>query len=81
MSTITAAYDNIRLLRRKIDIAEGQLSEMSPGAERDASVIRLANLTQDLVRALHDFAAMGYEEEIAEHLMPIAPLAGRAQAH
>ncbi|MCF2872101.1 hypothetical protein L0664_13580 [Octadecabacter sp. G9-8] len=73
MTTICAAFDNIRLIRRKIRIAEEELDAIPQGTQRDASLIRLSNLTQDLVRALHDFAELGYEEVVAEHL-----LAGRA---
>lgn len=69
MTTIDTAFDNIRLIRRKIRIAETELAEIPLGSQRDASLIRLSNLTQDLVRALHDFADLGYEEEVAVHLM------------
>lgn len=65
MTSLGAAYDNIRLLRRKIAIAEEQLVDLPHGSHRDEVVMQVSNLTHDLVRALHDFADMGYEEDVA----------------
>lgn len=79
MTALSAAYDNIRLLRRKIAIAEEELDALSAGNKRDASMIYMSNLTKDLVRALHDFADMGYEEDVARSIS--APMAGYLRAH
>ena len=68
MTAIGTAYDNIRLIRRKIDLAEREVAELPHGPQRDATVIRMTNMTQDLVRALHDFAELGYEEQIAQQI-------------
>ncbi len=59
------AYDNIRLLRRKVNIAQDEVARLTVGPQRDAAVVRVAALTDDLVRALQDFADMGYEEDVA----------------
>ena len=68
MAARRMAYDNIRLLRRKIGIAQDEVARLNSGAQRDAAVMRLAALTDELVRALQDFADLGYEEEVAEIL-------------
>jgi hypothetical protein len=81
MTTIATAYDSIRLIRRKICIAEAELSNMPLGPQRDATVMQLTNLTRDLVRALHDFAAMGYEEDVADMLLPAVRTLGIVRNH
>ena len=81
MTTISAAFDNIRLLRRKIRISEVELEDIPVGSQRDASLIRLTNLTRDLVCALHEFAELGHEEEVARHLAPPQKEASHVQTH
>ena len=65
MTTIETAYDNIRLIRRKINIAQEDVKRQTPGPRRDAAVMRVASLTSDLLRAVQDFADLGFEEEVA----------------
>ncbi|SLN58190.1 hypothetical protein [Pseudooctadecabacter jejudonensis] len=64
MSPLAAAYDNIRLIRRKVDIAQGELEGLPIGSRRDDGIVRVAKLAEELVRAVQDFADMGYEEEV-----------------
>lgn len=68
MTAICAAFDNIRLIRRKVRIAEIEIKDLNPGPKRDMAMLRLSRLTTDLLRALNDFAELGYEEEVAKML-------------
>ncbi len=68
MTPLATAYDNIRLIRRKVNIAQEEVARQAPGPRRDAAVMRVAALTEDLVRAVQDFADLGYEEQIASFL-------------
>ncbi|WP_375280513.1 hypothetical protein [Pseudooctadecabacter sp.] len=68
MTPLSTAYDNIRLIRRKVDIAQRELESLPAGHRRDQGVMRLASLTDDLVRAVQDFAEMGYEEQVFQML-------------
>lgn len=65
MTPLAAAYDNIRLMRRKIRIVQDELSAASTRPARDAALVQLSDLTDDLVRAVQDFADAGFEEELA----------------
>lgn len=68
MTPLSTAYDNIRLIRRKVDIAQQELENLPSGPQRDQGVMRLAKLTDDLVRAVRDFAELGYEEQVFQLL-------------
>lgn len=68
MTPLATAYDNIRLIRRKVRIAQDEVARLSQGAHRDEAVVRVSKLSEDLVRAVQDFAELGYEEELAELL-------------
>ena len=65
MTSLTNAFDNIRLTRRKVSIAQDEIARYGPGPRRDEAVVRAATLTADLVRAVQDFAELGYEKEVA----------------
>lgn len=66
MTPIEAAYDNIRLLRRKVRIAQEAAAHETSQIARDEAVMRLADVTDDLLRALQDFADLGFEEHVAK---------------
>lgn len=66
MSPFAAAYDNIRLVRRKIRIEQEAAAREPVGARRDAAIMRSKDLMEDLIRCMQDFADMGYEEKISE---------------
>ena len=68
MTPLATTYDNIRLIRRKVNIAQQEVACFEPGPRRDEALKRVVSLTQDLVRAVQDFADLGYEEEIADML-------------
>lgn len=68
MTPLATAYDNIRLMRRKVNIAQEDVARHPVGPGRDAAVMRVADLTGDLIRAIQDFADMGYEAEVADIL-------------
>lgn len=68
MTPLSTAYDNIRLIRRKVDIAHQELASLPAGHRRDQGIMRLAALTEDLVRAVRDFAEMGFEEQVFQML-------------
>lgn len=65
MTPISAAFDNVRLIRRKLRIEHETIAREPIGPNRDAAVMRAKDLTDDLIRALQDFADMGYEEEVS----------------
>ena len=65
MTPLTNAYDNIRLTRRKVDIARQDIARHPPGPRRDEAIQRAMLLTEALVRALQDFAECGFEQEVA----------------
>jgi len=65
MSPFAAAFDNLRLVRRKIRIEQEAAAREPVGPLRDAAIMRAQDLTEDLIRCLQDFADMGYEERIA----------------
>ncbi len=67
MTPLSAAFDNIRLLRRKIRI-EKEIVARSAGSERDEALVRSQDLINDLLRALDDFAEMGFEKQVSELL-------------
>lgn len=69
MTALASAYDNIRLTRRKVNIAQEEIARHAPGPRRDQAVMRVVSLTEDLVRAVQDFADLGFEEEIASILV------------
>ena len=81
MDAFSAAYDNIRLMRRKIRIAQEAADSEIPGIARDEAVIRVAALSEELIRLLHDFADMGFEECVAEMIATEGqrPAEGRAR--
>jgi hypothetical protein len=81
MTTISAASDNIRLIRRKIVIAEREVEDVPQGSQRDASVIWLVHLTRELVRALHDFEEMGFEDIVAEQLSASSNMFAQVRRH
>lgn len=68
MATIDRAFDNIRLIRRQIRIAQLEAKELAVGAQRASALLRLSNLTDDLIRALNDFSDLGYEQQVADIL-------------
>lgn len=74
MTALAKAYDNIRLLRRKVEIAQAEDRSLLTPSERDKAMVHLNHLKDDLVRALNDFADLGFEEEIAEIIHAIGPL-------
>ena len=78
LTTISAAYDNIRLIRRKIRIAQDQMTPLPQGAQRDAAIKQLSDLTRDLIHAMQDFADAGFEDDVAQMLA--APSHGTGQA-
>lgn len=65
MTAFGAAFDNIRLIRKKITIEQETLGQCGSGAERDAALARLAGLSEDLIRAVIDFADLGFEARVA----------------
>ena len=71
MTPLATTYDNIRLIRRKVGIAQQEVASIEPGPRRDQAVVRVVSLTQELVRAVQDFADLGYEEKVAEMLTQI----------
>ena len=66
MIAFGAAFDNIRLIRKKIQIEQSTLARAPHGAERDIALARLARLSDDLIRAVNDFAELGFEARVAE---------------
>ncbi len=68
MAPLANAYDNIRLARRKVTIAQQEIARHAPGPRRDLAVLQAASLTEDLVRAVQDFAELGFEHEVATML-------------
>ena len=78
MTPVATTYDNIRLIRRKVGIAQQEVASIDPGSRRDQAVVRLVSLTQELVRAVQDFADLGYEEEVAKMLAQIPDTRQRA---
>lgn len=66
MTSLAAAYDNIRLIRRKIAIARQAVALEGPNAARDAAIIQVASLADDLVDAVQDFADAGFEQQMAD---------------
>lgn len=68
MKPLANAFDNIRLTRRKVNIAQQEIERQDPGPRRDEAVMRAVSLTEDLVRAVQDFADLGYEQELASML-------------
>lgn len=66
IAAVSAAYDNIRLIRRKIQIEQQLVEDNECGARRDEAMMRGAHLSEDLIRALNDFAALGYEDRIVQ---------------
>ena len=65
MKPLATAYDNIRLTRRKVNIAQEEIARHRSGPRRDEALMRAASLTEELVRAVQDFADLGYEKEVA----------------
>lgn len=65
MTAFGAAFDNIRLIRRKIQIEQATIARAEFGAERDQALARVAALSDDLIRAVNDFAELGYEARVA----------------
>jgi len=65
MTGFCAAFDNIRLIRKKIQIENVTLRQGSFGAERDMALARVVGLSEDLIRALNDFADLGFEARVA----------------
>lgn len=78
MTPLANTYDNIRLIRRKVNIAQQEVACFGPGPRRDEALMRVVSLTQDLVRAVQDFADLGYEEEVADMLTRSADMDRRA---
>lgn len=78
MTPLAAAYDNIRLIRRKIRIAQEEIGGQASRSERDAAIMQLSSLTDDLVTAVQDFADAGFEEQVAGMLSDHADLIKRA---
>lgn len=81
MTALATAYDNIRLTRRKVSIAQEEIGRQEPGPRRDEAVMLAVTLTEDLVRAVQDFADLGYEEELAtilakKHDVPLRAISG-----
>ena len=68
MTPIAAGFDRIRLLRRKIAIVRQQIADPAPRPVRDAALVELASLTDELLDALQNFADAGYEQRIVEIL-------------
>lgn len=66
MTSLAAAYDNIRLIRRKIAIARRAATLGGPNADRDAAIVRAASLADDLVDAVQDFADAGFEQQVVD---------------
>lgn len=65
MTAFGAAFDNIRLIRKKIQIEQATLLQSSSRVERDAALARIADLSDNLIRAVSDFADLGYEARVA----------------
>lgn len=65
MTAFGAAFDNIRLIRKKIQIEQATVSRAECGPEWDAALARLSFLSDDLVQAVVDFADLGFEARIA----------------
>ncbi len=70
MTSICTAYDNIRLIRRKISIENDEILGSEFGAMRDASIARLSDLKNDLVRAVQEFAELGHEQKVSDLIAP-----------
>lgn len=68
MTPIAAGFDQIRLLRRKIAIARHQIASPADRPARDAAMVELAGLTDDLIDALQAFADAGFEQQLVEIL-------------
>ena len=81
MTPLTVAYDTIRLIRRKVDIAQKDIVRLSPGPRRDEAIRRASILTDELVSALQSFAECGFEQEVATLLIQQKPFpfTGRAE--
>ena len=69
MTPLANAFDNIRLTRLKVHIAQEEVTRYASGPRRDEAVVRVALLTEDLLRAVQDFADLGYEEVVANILI------------
>lgn len=66
---IAAAYDNIRILRFRIGLQEQILTDNPPDSTRGQAASRVRGaLLEDLLCALNDFAALGFEEDVADLL-------------
>lgn len=65
MTAFGAAFDNIRLIRKNIPIEQATLLQSSSLVERDAALARIAVLSDNLIRAVSDFADLGYEVRVA----------------
>lgn len=65
MTPFATAYDNIRLIRRKIQIAEADMTTSLSRVERDRAIVAHQDLVLQLAQMVQGFAEAGYEERVA----------------
>lgn len=66
MSVLKASFDNIRLIRRKLSIAQNAAKDAEGQAERDAAVVETMQLLLALGEAVDGFADAGFEDRVAQ---------------
>lgn len=74
MTPLAAAFHNISMMRRKIEDAQDSITSLDAGPQRDAAIAQLTALISDLVRGVQDFAALGFENDVADLIEQAEPV-------